>query len=87
MKVVIDIPEEYYHFCKRCAVNRTANPEQRIIANGTPLPKGHGRLIDADDLDVDTITTDDYNGNEVLEVVLKEDIDNASTIIEADEGE
>ena len=40
MKIVIDIPEEYYHFCKRCAVNRTTNPEQRIIASGTPLPTG-----------------------------------------------
>ena len=53
------------------------------IKNGTPLPKGHGRLIDADALDVTTVTTDDYSGNEVLDVVLKDDIDNAPTIIGA----
>lgn len=34
------------------------------------------KLIDADNLDTTTITTDDYSGNEILDVVLKEDIDN-----------
>lgn len=58
----------------------------QAIINGTPLPKGHGRLIDADELDVTTVTTDDYSGNEVLDVVLKDDIDDAPTIIEADKA-
>ena len=40
------------------------------------LPKGHGRLIDADELDIKTIT-----------IVLKDDIENAPTIIEADKAE
>lgn len=40
------------------------------------------RLIDADNLDITTITTDDYSGNEILDVVLKEDIDDAP-IVEA----
>ena len=53
----------------------------------TVLPKGHGRIIDVDDLDITTITTDDYSGNEVIDVVLKEDIDNAQTIIEAESEE
>lgn len=39
-----------------------------------------GRLIDVDDLDITTITTDDYSGNEVLDIVLKEDVDNAPTV-------
>lgn len=39
-----------------------------------------GRLIDADSLDITTITTDDYSGNEILDVILKEDIDNAPTV-------
>ena len=39
-----------------------------------------GRLIDIDDLDITTITTDDYSGNEVLDIVLKEDVDNAPTV-------
>ena len=40
------------------------------------------RLIDADELDITTIETDDYSGNEILDVILKEDIDDASTILE-----
>ena len=38
------------------------------------------RLIDADALDKITVTTDDYSGNEVLDVVLWEDIEKAPTI-------
>ena len=38
------------------------------------------RLIDADALDYTTIQTDDYSGNEIYDVVLKEDIDNAPTV-------
>ena len=49
-----------------------------IIANGTPLPKGHGRLIDADTL-WDSYHSNDYDFYEAL--------DDAPTIIEADKGE
>lgn len=38
------------------------------------------RLIDADELDTVTITTDDYSGNEVYEVYLEEDVKEAQTI-------
>ena len=38
------------------------------------------RVIDADGLCSTTIITDDYSGNEILEIVLKEDIDEAPTI-------
>lgn len=41
----------------------------RAIKNGTTLPKGHGRLIDADKLFID---------------IEWSDIENAQTIIEAD---
>ncbi len=52
MKLVIDIPEERYKDMQRIAEvqlerNHFQTAEQ-IIAYGTPLPKGHGRLIDAD---------------------------------------
>lgn len=57
---------------------------KNALEKATPLPKGHGRLIDADDLDITTITTDDYSGNEVIDVVLKENVDDTPTIIEAD---
>ena len=80
MKIVIDIDEEYYKYiqdipkCYRQAIHR-------VIADGTPLPKGHGRLIDADAL-YDYVA-DKYSEGEQLAI----DITDAPTIIEADKGE
>lgn len=61
-------------------INKTLNR----VAEGTLLPEGHGKIIDVDDLDITTVVTDDFSGNEMLEVVLKEDIDDAHALIEAD---
>ena len=49
MKLIIEIDEETYKKCK-WKNNGVVGLEwwERTIANGTPLPKGHGRLIDAD---------------------------------------
>ena len=44
MKIVIDIPNEKY---KRLPYIDQFSLRE-YIENGTPLPKGHGRLIDAD---------------------------------------
>lgn len=55
MKIVIDMPKDIY--AEVCAeVEREIHPNQdyrwvmvlRSICNGIPLPRGHGRLIDAD---------------------------------------
>lgn len=77
MKLIIDIPEEIYD--SACATNniwdmRMAGFVCSAIAHGTPLPKGHGRLIDADVL-VDGME-DDYEFCEVVNAT--------PTIIEAD---
>ena len=56
MKVLIDIPEEEYEKCKFFAdlikgdvmIDSLGTALRIRIANGTPLPKTHGRLIDAD---------------------------------------
>ena len=50
MKLVIDIDEKTYNEIMDDAKNtpRNLSHYERIIANGTPLPKGHGRLIDKD---------------------------------------
>ena len=50
MKIVIDIPEWQY---KQYVNEESYLPLDILCAiqNGTPLPKGHGRLIDADDID------------------------------------
>lgn len=48
MKLIIDIDEEAYDFIKRNGYHTQSLYD--AIRNGTPLPKGHGRLIDADEL-------------------------------------
>lgn len=53
MKIVIDIPDEEYRWIKKSDETVFANVASKecmlhAIKNGTPLPKGHGRLIDAD---------------------------------------
>ena len=52
IELVIKIPEERYKNIVK-QVDKRDYPDMstgKAIANGTPLPKGHGRLIDADDL-------------------------------------
>ena len=44
MQIVIDIPEEAYDFIKRTGYHTQSLYE--AIKNGTPLPKGHGDLVD-----------------------------------------
>ena len=70
MKLIIDIDEEEYEECKQYGYE--TNYFERAIANGIPLPKGHGRLIDADDF-----------FDEFCEIAIEPYI-NAPTIIEAD---
>ena len=49
MKIVIDIPEDSYKAtCDGCMLPPDVENVVQGIKNGTPLPKGHGRLIDAD---------------------------------------
>lgn len=50
MQIVIDIPEEDWKFIKESDGCRWSRAILEGVINGTPLPKGHGRLIDADAL-------------------------------------
>ena len=77
MQIVIDIPEENYQVtltkiilaCRGCSI--------------IELPKGHGRLIDADEL-----KKHKYHDNDRFEnAVAVSQIDWADTIIEADKVE
>jgi hypothetical protein len=52
------------------------------IKNGTPLPKGHGRLIDADKLNPDS----DYEDGIFYAVSIGQ-IDGAETVVEAESEE
>ena len=50
MQIVIDIPNSLY--ANLAKIQRGSIASKRIldcVRQGTPLPKGHGRLIDADD--------------------------------------
>lgn len=83
MQIVIDIPNEEYKTLSELSEKEKVNElsyYERIIANGTPLPKGHGRLIDGDVL---------YKLFEQDNFIWESDsyILTAPTIIEADRGE
>jgi hypothetical protein len=85
MQVVINISEEDYEGLKRNDKfnDMHLNYYEKLIANGVPLPKGHGRLVDADEIDnniYDLTRGMDLNYGQISEVV-----DTAPTIIEKDD--
>ena len=89
MQIVIDIPEERYKDIQRIASvqleDRYFQTGEQIIARGTPLPKGHGRLIDADELYGDFIDgTEGYDCQTWSRIEIGDIIEDAPTIIEAD---
>ena len=79
MQIVIDIDNDIY---ARFSNNKDVDAVDMLkvckaIRKGTPLPKGHGRLIDADALLKEHKFFDAYPFPSTA-------IDNAPTIIEAD---
>lgn len=90
MKLIIDIPEEVYMDIKeevRTKVNTFEHIPflHEIISVGTPLPKGHGRLIDADKI-IHEMNEMKVQGETFTTAVnyVKILMCEASTIIEAD---
>ncbi len=74
MQVVIDIPENEYRLIKEIYENNDiVEKTYSYIYHGTPLPKGHGRLIDANAL------IPNIHGVKSITATLE-----APTIIEAD---
>ena len=54
IELIIKMPEEVYESIQDNDYCGISNSDMyNAIVNGTPLPKGHGRLIDADALDRD----------------------------------
>ena len=87
MEIIIKIDDERYKDIQRIAEvqldrGRFQTAEQ-VIANGVPLPKGHGRLIDADKLEFEKCTLE-TDSSISFYMIDKEDVDNAPTIIEAE---
>ena len=78
MQIVIDIDDRFYELLKHDVEHGLSFRPCKIIVDGKPLPKGHGRLIDADALIKNGCFYE-------TEMDLR---DNAPTVIEADkEGE
>lgn len=50
MKTVIDIPEEIYIHLRNGGNIGASLMIENAIKNGTPLPKGHGDLVDYEEL-------------------------------------
>lgn len=81
MKIVIDITAEDFEKvkCGRGAVSMM----RKAIIHGTPLPKGHGRLIDADKIQFENAEFDTYSDySRAFDA-----IDYADTIIKAESEE
>ena len=74
MQIVIDIPKDYYKECVDVVKNEKDDFYiTKWIANGTPLPKGHGRLVDADELCMGLVEcwhTADANAQAVIKDVI-----------------
>lgn len=82
MRLMIDIPDKIYETVQNGTYCGTLYEE---LKNGTPLPKGHGRLIDADmvcdELEGKSFSTSSDYHNAI------DAVDDAPTIIEADKAE
>lgn len=91
MKIVIDISEHIYkQIMADSEVYILDNEVDRIlienaIYNGTPLPKNHGRLIDADELKTSFPTCD--NSVDIKIASVRATINHAPTIIEESDSE
>lgn len=96
IELVIKIPETLKKIADEEDYKTFSHPVWQAILmeriqNGSPLPKGHGKLIDVDTLEFRNVTVSygyDWECGESTyaeeEIVRADDIWNAPTIIEAD---
>lgn len=82
MKLIIDISEDDYR--KVQDGRGSVSMMRKVIRNGTPLPKGHGRLIDADAFSGDMFCDADMTNQHTCYYSIRKLLDSAHTIIEAD---
>ena len=83
IELVVKIPEEEYNYVKKQVAEGVDNPLKVIIANGTLLPKGHGRILDEKDI----LDIENNNGGWYDLVDMPEYIAGVKAIIEADKAE
>lgn len=81
MQIVIDIDEEDYEGLKRKDKfnDRYLNYYEKLIVHGTPLPKGHGDLVDISPYKGKVICSRLYSG--VKKLI---EVDSIEPIIESD---
>lgn len=88
IELVVKIPEEIYKASQIIDVKHedVIQIPLEVVAKGTPLPKGHGKLIDIDDIRVieleDSLHIIRHEKGDEIDVYI-----NAPTIIEADKTE
>lgn len=89
MQIVIEMSDDDYKRIKDMpdAFNSLTSRAYKAIKNGKPLPKGHGRLIDADK--VENITWQNPNYADAWNVLteIRDKVRELPTIIEADKEE
>lgn len=84
VELVIKMPEDVFKrtvFYREFRSVRDCIMTIKALEKATPLPKGHGRLIDVDELELDTEW--DFAENEFISVSQMQ-IDRADTIVPAD---
>ena len=97
IELIIKIPEEEYRNICLMSKDGIGMALYDWVANGTPLPKGHGRLVDADVFEKRLMDARSYYiGEKADDFDLRfaaglksaaERLVDAPTIIEADKGE
>jgi hypothetical protein len=81
IELVIKIPEKLAcEGFERPFTEEEKNVLIKAIGNGTPLPKGHGRLVDMSEVLIKLMQF--YDGDKTIGQCL----DEVNTIIEADKG-
>lgn len=92
MQIVIDFPERLYQRLLQEQLLPNQLDIEYFIIHGTPLPKGHGRLIDADAVEkemnkaeVEADKNADYYTSDKIDCAM-EYLIGAETIIPADGG-
>lgn len=85
MQIVIEIDEDAYKEIKKIVADGNEMCfMQKLIANGTPLPKGHGDLKDADKLKHAFIKWSMAVQGSFTDLDIASIVYNSPTIIEAD---
>lgn len=84
IEVVINISKHEWEYINKLVENGDQlGHYERLLVNGTPLPKGHGRIGDLDALRCENADFDTYKDY----CTMFDEIEAAETIIEADMAE